>query len=90
MKLLEALLPHTRRWHFVFPQARSLERALALAFGILGGVGKRTITRAISFAGNTQKDWSADYKVFSRSPWEARALFHPILEQVIRAVCDDD
>jgi hypothetical protein len=47
-------------------------------------VGKRTLTRAISFHGNTQKDWSADYKVFSRSPWEARALFHPIVDHAIQ------
>ena len=86
MKLLDALLRHTQRWHFVFPQARTLERALALAFGILCGVGKRTLTRAISFQGNTQKDWSADYKVFSRSPWEPRALFDPILQQAIPAL----
>lgn len=83
MKLLDALLKHTQRWAAVFPQQRSLERALALAFGILCGVGKRTVTRAISFQGNTQKDWSADYKVFSRSPWEERALFHPILQTAI-------
>lgn len=68
MKLFDTLLQHTQGWRFVFPQARSLERAIALAFGILCGVGKRTLTRAISFQGNTQKDWSADYKVFSRSP----------------------
>lgn len=84
MKLLDCLLEHTQRWRFVFPQARTLERALALAFGILCGVGKRTLTRAISFQGNTQKDWSADYKVFSRSPWEPRALFDPILQQAIQ------
>ena len=46
-------------------------------------MGRRTLTRAISFQGNTQKDWSADYKVFSRSLWEPRALFGPILEQAI-------
>jgi hypothetical protein len=84
MKLLQYLLQQTQLWAFVFPQERSLQRALALAFGILCGVGKRTLTRAISFQGNTQKDWSADYKVFSRSPWEPRALFHPILEQAIQ------
>src|SRR2546428_241734 len=83
MKLLDTLLQHTQGWRFVFPQVRSLERAIALAFGILCGVGKRTLTRAISFQGNTQKDWSADYKVFSRSPWEPRALFDPILQQGI-------
>jgi hypothetical protein len=84
MNLLTYLLEQTARWHSVFPQQRSLQRAITLAFGILCGVGRRTLTRAISFAGNTQKDWSADYKVFSRSPWEPRALFHPILERAIQ------
>jgi hypothetical protein len=83
MNLLDYLLKQTRLWAFVFPQERSLERALALAFGILCGVGKRTLTRAISFQGNTQKDWSADYKVFSRSPWQSQELFHPIIQQAI-------
>jgi hypothetical protein len=83
MNLLSYLFKQTRLWAFVFPQDRSHQRAIALAFGILCGVGKRTLTRAISFQGNTQKDWSADYKVFSRSPWEPRALFHPILQQAI-------
>jgi hypothetical protein len=71
-------------WSGVFPQRRSFERTIALAFGILCGVGKRTITRAISFHGNTQKDWSADYKMFSRSPWEPRDLFHPIFQHAIK------
>ena len=84
MNLLTYLLEQTARWNFVFPPQRSLQRALTLAFGIVCGVGRRTITRAIRFAGNTQKDWSADYKVFSRSPWEARALFHPIWEQALQ------
>jgi hypothetical protein len=47
------------------------------------GVGRRTLTRAICLQGNTQKDWSADDKLFSRSPWEPRALFNPILQQAI-------
>ena len=84
MNLLHYLLKQTQLWAGVFRQQRSHQRALALAFGILCGVGRRTLTRAISFQGNTQKDWSADYKVFSRSPWEPRALFGPILEQAIQ------
>lgn len=83
MKLLDALLKSTEPWQSVFAQARTQQRAITLAFGILCGVGKRTLTRAISFHGNTQKDWSADYKVFSRSPWEPRELFNPILQQAI-------
>lgn len=84
MNLLTYLRQQTARWIFVFPQERSLQRAITLAFGILCGLGRRTITRAIAFQGNTQKDWSADYKVFSRSPWQARALFDPILQEAIQ------
>ena len=83
MNLLGFLGQQTTHWAEVFAQERSLQRAIALAFGILCGVGKRTLTRAISFAGNTQKDWSADYKIFSRSPWEPRQLFAPILHHAI-------
>lgn len=85
MNLLDRLLQLTEKWAFVFPQQRTRERALTLAFGILCGLGRRTITRAISFHGNSQRDWSADYRVFSRSPWEPRGLFHPILEHAIQA-----
>jgi hypothetical protein len=39
MKLLDYLLQQTQDWKRVFAQERSLARALALAFGILCGVG---------------------------------------------------
>jgi hypothetical protein len=81
MRLPGVLLGNLEKWKSVFAQKRSLDRAITVAFGILCGVGKRTITRAIGFHGNTQKDWSADYKVFSRSPWEPRKLFDPILQE---------
>jgi hypothetical protein len=58
-----------------------------LGLGLLCGVGKRTLTRAISFQGNTQKDWSADYKLFSRSPWAPRELFDPMLEPALQEHC---
>ena len=84
MNLLDFLRKKTALWADVFPQQRSLHRAVALAFGLICGMGKRTLTRAIGFQGNTQKDWSADYKVFSRSNWEPRALFAPILQHAIK------
>ena len=84
MKLLTYLLAQTARWRNVFPQSRTWQRALTLAFGLVGGMGRRTVTRAIGVQGNTQKDWSADYKVFSRSPWEPQALFQPILQQALQ------
>ena len=83
MNLAQCLTRHLNSWAGVLPQQRSLERTSALGVGLLCGVGQRTLTRAIGFHGNTQKDWSADYKMFSRSPWEPRALFAPILRQAL-------
>jgi hypothetical protein len=83
MNLLDFLLQRTGDWAGVFRQQRSRMRAITVAFGLLCGVGKRTVTRAIHFHGNTQKDGSADDKVFSRSPWEPQELFHPIIERAI-------
>jgi hypothetical protein len=84
MNLAQCLQNHLTSWAPVLPQQRSLDRTIALGMGILCGVGKRTITRAIGFHGNTQKDWSADYKMFSRSPGEPRDLFAPILKEAIQ------
>ena len=84
MNLANFLFQHVALWADAFSQERSLQRALTVGLGLLCGVGKRTITRSIGFQGNTQKDWSADYKVFSRSPWEPRDLFTPILEHAIQ------
>jgi hypothetical protein len=84
MNLANFLLKHLALWLDVFPQERSLQRAITVAFGILCGLGRRTITRSIGFQGNTQKDWSADYKVFSRSPWKSQALFESIVQHAIQ------
>ncbi|HWI58653.1 MAG TPA: hypothetical protein VNZ22_15620 [Bacillota bacterium] len=77
-------------WEEVFAQARTHRRAVGLALGLMCGVGRRTVTRALGFWGKDQQDWSADYKVFSRSPWEAAALFAPLLHQAVEAYCPAD
>lgn len=62
-------------WKSVFAQHRTLERALQAGIGSLIGVGRRTITSSIQARNATDSDWSADYKVFSRSPWSEADLF---------------
>lgn len=84
MKLADCLLDHLSQWQASLPQERSLDRVTDLGVGLLCGLGQRTITRAIGFHGNTQKDWSANYKMFSRSPWQGRDLFTPILQEAIQ------
>jgi hypothetical protein len=70
-------------WEEVFSQQRVCHRARRLALGLLVGLGLRTITRALGAVGREQKPWSSDYRVFSRSPWEERALFAPVLNEVL-------
>lgn len=86
------LLDHFRRiiggWADAFTQPRTTIRACALAGGLLCGVGRRTITRALGFLGKEQVDWTADYRVFSRSPWKGEDLFDPMMSEAIARYVD--
>jgi hypothetical protein len=77
-----------RREHpAAFGQQRTCARAIALALGLLCGLGRRTVTRAICFNNRQHQDWSADYKLFNRSRWDARALFGPVIHRAIAQYC---
>lgn len=83
MKLLHQFRRVTEYWHQAFSQPRTALRATALAVGLLCGVGRRTLTRALGALGKEHVDWSADYRVFSRSPWEGKDLFNPMMTEAI-------
>ncbi len=42
------------------------------------------ISRLITSCGRQELDWSADYKLFSRSPWALSNLFAPSLAASLR------
>jgi hypothetical protein len=67
----------------VFSQSRTCTRAIELALGMLCSFGRRTISRAICAIGRQNQDWSADYKLFSRSRWKEDALFDPIIDDYL-------
>jgi hypothetical protein len=58
-----------RGWQPVFAQKRSHERAIKHALALPCVLGRRTISQTICAMGGSQVDWSADYKLFSRSQW---------------------
>lgn len=64
-------------WRGVFSQARTMQRAVDYGVGLLLAVGRKTMTSSILARGLGAVDWSADYKMFSRSLWDERALFRP-------------
>lgn len=65
----------------VFAQERTRRRAVELALGWLCSLGRRTISRSICAIGRQNQDWSADYKLYSRSTWEIQNLFDPVFEE---------
>ena len=78
MSLLSTFESLLESWRELFPQARTHERARRLTFGMLSCLRLHLTSNAICAAGLQFKDWSADYKVFSRSRWDPHRLFDPI------------
>src|SRR5580693_5731046 len=56
--LLENLLHLLEGWRPAFLQKRTCQRAIALALGLLCGLGRRTVTRAICFNNRQHQDWA--------------------------------
>ena len=82
MKLLEAFEGLIGNWRGVFSQDRTLERARRLTLGLLACLRVHLISTAICASGRQFQDWSADYRVCSRAPWEPRQLFEVVLDRL--------
>jgi hypothetical protein len=76
-------------WKPIFAQKRSHERAIDHAMVMPCVMGRRTISRTICALGRSNQDWSADYKMFSRSQWEAGDLFDPVIESYLMRYPED-
>jgi len=81
MTLTDALLKLSRRLDECFPQQRTVERAVSLMLAGLLCCGRKWVTRIHCVRNLEQEDWSADYRLFSRSPWKAADLFVPAIEE---------
>jgi hypothetical protein len=89
MSLLDCFLDIIKEWKTVFPKFPSHKRASYLALASLCTFGRACISRFICFLGFEQQDWSAYYKLFSRSHWNTRNLFIPILRKATSYVNED-
>jgi DDE superfamily endonuclease len=71
-----------RPWNSVFAQQRTWQRAQRLAYGLLLCLRTHLTSNAICATGRQFLDWSADYRLFSRNPWDPHALFDPIFDRL--------
>ncbi len=83
MTLLQTWLDITAEWAGVFAQKRTAVRAIRQALGSLVCVGRRTVTRILWATGREHLPWQAEYHLFSRSKWDAQALFAPIIMRAL-------
>ena len=72
-------------WKQVFAQQRTAQRAIRQALSQVCVIGRHTIIRSY-LVRQEPGDFSSEYKLHSRSRWQAQDLFLPILEQAI-ALC---
>jgi DDE superfamily endonuclease len=82
MLLLEKFHELLRPWSSVFAQQRTWQRAQRLAYGLLLCLRTHLTSNAICATGRQFLDWSADYRLFSRSPWNPHPLFDPIFDHL--------
>jgi hypothetical protein len=82
MLLLEKFHERLQPWRSTFAQQRTWQRAQRLAYGLLTCLRTHLTSNAICATGRQFLDWSAAYRLFSRSPWESHALFDPIFDHL--------
>ena len=82
MSLLETFDQLFQDWRPVFPQERTFQRAYRLGLGLLTGHAPHLTSAALCTLGRQFRDWSADYRVFSRSPWQPHQLFAPVFDHL--------
>jgi len=82
MLLLENFHELSQPWSSVFVQQRTWQRAQRPAYGLLLCLRSHLTSNAICATGRQFPDWSADYRLFSRSPWDPHALFDPIFDRL--------
>ncbi len=89
MMLAETFLDILDDWRPAFSQQRTHLRAARQAVGSLVALGRRTVTRILWCLGREQHDWTAEYRLFSQSPWRMQDLFAPVLKRALPWCAED-
>lgn len=87
--MLDIVLSLMQGWKPAFAQQRTAHRAIAQALATACVIGRRTVARSIVARGGGDGPWDADYKLLSRSVWDAQQLFEPIFDDAIAWSHDD-
>ncbi len=82
MALLPRLCAVLGGWRRCFSDHRTYRRAMEHAVALLVCLGRRTISRSICVLGRQFRNWTSEYRLFSKCIWKPHALFDVVLEQI--------
>ncbi len=83
MNLFDTMELLLNEWRPAFTQQRTFDRIHRLTYGLLFAARRHLTSNAICATGRQFEDWSADYRVFSRSPWDTHKLFDPVINHAV-------
>ena len=81
MTLLPSLCEVLGGWRRCFKDHRTFRRAKEHALALLVSLGRRTISRSICVLGRQFRNWTPEYRLFSKCRWKPHSLFDAVLEQ---------
>lgn len=84
--LLQAVIALLFAHREAFRQERTYRRAMSLVFGELFSFARHTVTQGLLALGITEGDWSAFYRLFSRSRFEEERLANCLLQETLEHV----
>ena len=87
--MVEIVLSLMQGWKPAFAQERTARRAIEQALANVCVVGRRTVANSILVRGRAADPFDAEYKLLSRSPWDAQQLFEPMFRDAIGRSGDD-
>jgi hypothetical protein len=88
--LLEALFNLLDAHRPAFQQGRVFYRSIALAMATLFSFGRHTVTQLLLSLGVVDADWSAFYRIFSQTRYEAAVLERCFFRQTLAHVAPDE
>jgi DDE superfamily endonuclease len=84
MNLFQTMDSLVQEWSDLFSQERMFDRVRRLVYGQMLSPPRHTTSAAICAVGHQFHDWSADYRAFSRSPWNPEPLFDAVIDRVLQ------
>ena len=82
MALLPRFCQMLGGWRRCFRDRRTFRRAQEHALALLVGLGRRTVSRSICVLGRQFRNWTPEYRLFSRCRWQPQALFDAVLARL--------